>query len=334
MKIFITNLPSFYKIKLYNQINMKCNILVVYTDLNSNDRNQDFYSGEMQFRYIFLEGSTFRKLKQLFAVLYNNKYNELILGGWDTLISWVAAAYSPRRKNAIVIESSLKESVVDGVKGVMKKVFVKRIYKAYVSGNSHRDLMNALGFEGEIVITKGVGLFNRIPQPVYQSRKDVRTFLYVGRLVAVKNLEYLIEKFNRHPELKLNIIGFGELEQKLKAMAAANISFLGAVNNKELPRYYQEADVFILPSLSETWGLVVEEALNNGTPVMLSNKVGCIDDIINKNNGVVFSLEKDDFEEKLKEIRDIERYNAMRHYISTLDYEKIEQEQVNCYLDA
>lgn len=148
-----------------------------------------------------------------------------------------------------------------------------------------------------------------------------------------KNLNWLIRQFNNHPELQLTLIGFGKLENELKLIAKENIHFIGAVDNENLPEYYQRADVFILPSLSETWGVVVEEALNNGTPVMVSDRVGCAKDLVNNDTGVVFSLNNKDFEEKLMEIRDLCRYNEMRFAISRLDFEKMEQEQINCYLN-
>jgi glycosyltransferase involved in cell wall biosynthesis len=115
-------------------------------------------------------------------------------------------------------------------------------------------------------------------------------------------------------------------------MAKPNIKFTGAINNKDLPSYYQRADVFILPSLSEVWGLVVEEALNNGTPVMVSDRVGCAEEIISNDNGVVFSLNPDNFEEQLSKICDIDTYNNMRKHIANMDFEAIEQYQINCYL--
>ena len=67
------------------------------------------------------------------------------------------------------------------------------------------------------------------------------------------------------------MVGFGRIEAQLKAAAGKNIKFIGAVDNKDLPAVYRANDVFVLPSVSETWGLVVEEALNNGLPVLLSD---------------------------------------------------------------
>ena len=331
-KLVITNLPSFYKINLYNEINKHCRIFVVYTNDGSHGRNNDFYKGDMQFKHIFLRHNRIIRILQLITVLHQVKYNELILGGWDSLPLWIGAILSPKKKNALVIESSYLESTTTGIKGFVKRLFVSRISKVYASGHAQRRITDALNFKGETVITKGVGVFNFIQQPRYIPRNEVKNFLYVGRLTQVKNLDYLINKFNKHPELNLTIIGFGELECSLKAIAQPNIKFLGAINNTDLPTHYQNADVFILPSASEPWGLVVEEALNNGTPVMVSNKVGCADEIVNEKNGVIFSLELDDFEEQLAKIRHLQTYDAMRQHISTMNFEEIEQYQVNCYI--
>lgn len=331
-KIIITNLPSFYKINLYNAINKRCKILVIYTGDGNDGRNSDFYHGIMAFDHIFLRKNRLTRIFQLIKILRSSKYNEIIIGGWDSIPMWVSAFLSRKRKNAVVIESSYLESTTSGIKGVIKRLFMSRISKVYASGKSQQMVALNLGFKGKTIITKGVGVFNYIEQPRYIPRKEVKNFLYVGRLIHVKNLEYLIDKFNHHPELTLRIIGFGELEGELKKMANTNIEFLGAIDNNKLHSYYQDADVFVLPSISEAWGLVIEEALNNGTPVMVSDRVGCAEEIITPNNGVIFSINPDNFEERLTEIRDITRYNSMRKYISTLNFEVIEQQQVECYL--
>lgn len=331
-KIIITNLPSFYKINLYNEINRHCRVLVVYTNDGAQGRNDDFFKGETQFDYIHLKSHRVGRIWQLIRILSKTKYDELILSGWDSLPLWMGAIISPKRKNALVIESSYLESSTTGIKGFIKRRFVSRISKVYASGSAQRRVTDALGFKGKTIITKGVGVFNYIKQPAYTPRQEVKNFLYVGRLTKVKNLEYLIDKFNSHPELTLTIIGFGELEDSLRAMAKPNTRFLGAIDNKELYRYYQCADVFVLPSLLEPWGLVIEEALNNGTPVMVSDRVGCAEEIINDNNGVIFSLALDNFDEQLQKIRDIATYNRMREHITMMDFATIEEYQVNCYI--
>lgn len=331
-KIVITNLPSFYKINLYNEINRHCRLLVIYTGDHARGRNSDFYRGEMEFDHLSLRKNRFLRLFQLLGILRRTPYTELILGGWDSLPLWVGAIFSRRKKNAVVVESSYLESTTKGMKGFFKRLFMRRISKVYASGKAQRRITDNLGFKGETIITKGVGLFNYVEQPSYAPRTEVRKFLYVGRLTSVKNLVYLIEKFNRHPELHLTIVGFGEEEERLKSIAGKNIEFTGAVDNKLLGSYYQHSDVFILPSSVEPWGLVVEEALNNGTPVMVSDKVGCAEEIITPDNGVIFSLEEDNFEEVLSKIRNIDYYNHLRKTISQMDFKAVARYQTECYI--
>lgn len=301
---------------------------------HANGRNKDFYNGNMKFEHIFLKENAIARIFQLISILLKIKYQELILSGWDSIPLWIGAFISPKAKNSVVIESSYHESATTGIKGFIKKIFISRISKVYASGKAQQKLSELLGFQGNVVITKGVGIFNYIKQPCFEERKQVKNFLYVGRLTSVKNLDLLIEAFNTLSHLNLTIVGFGELEQQLKVAANKNITFVGAVENKKLPEIYQKHDVFILPSYSEVWGLVVEEALNNGIPVIVSSKVGCADEIIiNGKNGYVFnSGDITSLISVINKIQDIDKYNIMREYISTLDFEAIEKEQALCYI--
>lgn len=333
MKIFVTNIPAFYKINLYNEVNRFQKIHVIFTDSNEDDRNKDFINGVINFECSFLSGGTKEKIKQAISIVSGMDYSELVLGGWDHPVLWSLAFKFPKSKNSFFIESSFYESQIDGIKGLVKRLFIKRISKIYASGKNQKRITDGLGFAGETIITKGVGVFNFIPQPEYQCKEEVKNFLFVGRLVEVKNLELLISVFNVLPQYTLNIIGFGELEGQLKSLASTNVNFYGAVDNKKLPDYYQRNDVFILPSRSEAWGLVVEEALNNGLPVIVSDRVGCAEEIINETNGIIFRYnDRNDLKRAIERMTDVEFYNELRLHISHLDFEEIEKRQVEAYL--
>jgi glycosyltransferase involved in cell wall biosynthesis len=114
-------------------------------------------------------------------------------------------------------------------------------------------------------------------------------FLYIGRLSEVKNLVFLIKVFNKLPEYSLNIIGEGPDKIKLESMSEPNINFVGSVENKKLSQHFSQNNFLILPSLSETWGLVVEESLYNGMPVIVSKNCGSVDLVKNEFNGYVFN---------------------------------------------
>lgn len=332
--IYITNLPAFYKINLFNRIARHKRLLVVFTHDQSVQRNTDFYKGDRKFDFNSIaKKSSIGKIKYILHLLRKTKYKHLIIGGWDQFIFLFSAFLSPKLRNGVVIESSILESTTKGFKGLIKRVFLTRVSKAYVSGKSQEDLCKSLRFKGNIIKTKGVGIFNIVPQPPYKDKSSVRNFIYVGRLSPEKNLPFLIEIFNQYPLLTLNIVGFGAQEKLLKSIANKNIKFYGEVANRDLYKIYQQNDVFILSSMSEPWGMVVEEALNNGLPVIVSDKVGCAGEIINDKNGIVFTLSNpQSLIDAIQNIQNIVYYNSLRLNISQMNFEKIAEKQVDCYL--
>lgn len=335
MKIFADVSMAFYKTMFFNELAQKEDIFVVYRDTpNRPYRGDDFLTGERNFKHIFLKGPIKQASKQLVSILRENKYDEMIVGGYDNIIAWTSMLFSPKSKNGVIIESTYRETQKKGLRTLAKRIFFSRVSKAYVCGKSHADLVKAFGFKGRIIDIGTVGFIRRVPQPPYEERKEVKKFIFVGRLTHVKNLEWLIERFAQHPELDLTIIGSGELEVKLKSMAPDNVHFLGSIANTDLPHYYKEADVFVLPSLSEVFGLVVEEALNNGTPVLLSHMIGCQDNLVVANNvGLVFQLDDvEDFEQKLTQICTPEVYNQLRLNVSKMDFEQLENNMVNAFV--
>lgn len=130
---------------------------------------------------------------------------------------------------------------------------------------------------------------------------EKKVFLFVGRLEQVKNIPVLLRAFEaykkEHSDAALMIVGDGEEAAALKQMAAqtgtADVFFAGYVCFPELAAYYRVADVFVLPSDYEPWGLVVNEAQALDLPVVVSSHVGCrVDLVIEGETGFVF--ENDD----------------------------------------
>ena len=331
-KIFMTPGPSFYKNKLFNEVAKHIKICVLYTG-SGNDRNADFYRGELAFNHIELPRSFKNQVKTMRQFLKDNSYTEIVFGGWDNKITWWMLFHSPKKKNACIFESSVSESKVSGYRGWLKKLFLSRLSKAYPSGKLQAALLKNLGFKGYIIEYGGCGILNYLPQPAYSKRNAVKNYIYVGRLVEVKNLTLLIRVFNQLPHLQLTIVGFGVLEQQLKALAGNNIFFKGAVENEKLPELYKQSDVFVLPSKSESWGLVVEEALNNGTPVVVSSAVGCRADLVTDKTGVVFeSNNEKSLKEAILKMSDVAFYNKLREGVSRLNFQERAQRQINSFL--
>lgn len=331
--IFLTNLPAFYKINLFNAIAAERRVLAVFTGEPEDNRNADFFKGQMRFDTQWLRGGALAQCRQLAALLRRTRYERLVISGWDRPQMILAALVSPTRKNGCIVESSIYESHTHGPKAWVKRLVLNRMSVAYPSGELQEELVRTLGYKGRSVRYGGCGLLNYQPQPAYEPRTKVTKFLYVGRLSPEKNLDLLIKAFETLSDLSLDVIGFGPQEAELKADVPDNVKFLGAIDNDRLPAYYRIHDVFILPSKSEPWGLVVEEALNNGTPVIVSDRVGCQADLVKEDTGLVFNYDSvDDCRETIRKITDLTLYNSLRLGVSKLDFDERAHRQVMAFL--
>ena len=127
---------------------------------------------------------------------------------------------------------------------------------------------------------------------------DSPVVLSVSRLIPKKQPLFLLDAFRRVRErarCHLLVVGTGELEGRMRSAVAAqripDVHFAGFLNQSEIGRAYACADIFTLPSLvHETWGLVVNEAMNFGLPVVVSSAVGSASDlVVDGKNGFVTS---------------------------------------------
>ena len=115
-------------------------------------------------------------------------------------------------------------------------------------------------------------------------------FLFVGRLIESKGLDILLEAFNGLAGDELWIVGDGPLRGLVEAAAARDprIRFLGYRDGDGLADAYRQADVLVVPSFYEPWGLVVHEGLAYGLPAIVTDQVGAGDDLVDPGvNGYV-----------------------------------------------
>ena len=121
--------------------------------------------------------------------------------------------------------------------------------------------------------------------------KEHVVFLYSGKFEYRKNLQTLIKAKILAKDLpcSLILVGNGPDEEELRQLSTedTNIHFMDFVNQSKMPMIYRTSDVFILPSISETWGLGINEAMNCGLAILASDKVGAAIDLI-QNNGFIF----------------------------------------------
>lgn len=138
--------------------------------------------------------------------------------------------------------------------------------------------------------------------------------LYAGKMIPRKRPDDLLKAYmalspdsRSEPHPYLLFVGDGEMRRDLEAAAAStgwrSIVFRGFSNQSEIAAYYDLCDVFVMPSETEPWGLVVNEAMNAGRPVIVSNRAGCGPDLVREGeNGFVFKAgDSEDLSRVLRE---------------------------------
>jgi len=125
---------------------------------------------------------------------------------------------------------------------------------------------------------------------------DARILLYVGRLAREKNLSVLLEGaaeiFRNDPRARLWLVGDGPYRQECYSIARRlnigdRIKFVGFVPRSEVDKYYAAADLFLFASITETQGLVVQEAMTHGLPAIVVAGGGASASVIDGVNGFI-----------------------------------------------
>ena len=154
--------------------------------------------------------------------------------------------------------------------------------------------------------------FDRPKKHERSAEAESFVFLYSGALIHRKGVDLLATAFSKladeFPQVKLNILGTGDLEQDLQQQLSSyqqQVEFLGFQPWDKLPGYYQQADVLCVPSRYDGWALVVPEGLASGLPVISTDRTGAAIDLIeDRQNGWLIRAEDESA-----------LYNAMREAV-------------------
>jgi glycosyltransferase involved in cell wall biosynthesis len=275
--------------------------------------------------------------------IYSYRPNVIVIHGYSHFLCWVAlflGKFILRCKVIIGMDTTEYDNLHKSYKEFAKRFFVRFCDYAFCYGTKAKEYIIKLGMSPEKAIIKCQAVDNQTFEKIYNEHKDKReyltlnngfkryNFIYVGRLSKEKNVETLIKTFKllkanleESEDWGLILVGEGEKKEYLKYLVkelnVEDIYFLGGKLWKEVPIYYALADVFILPSISEPWGLVVNEAMVCGLPVIVSDRAGSAYDLVKEGeNGFIFSpfSEKELFEKMAFFVKNLDKIKKMGEY--------------------
>lgn len=310
---FITNAPAPYRSKQFETIMKntdKFTLTFFYTGAKGKQRDwlvekSDYFS-EVYLEGLFRIGDQYLFYKKLHKI--TDEFDIFILGGYDSTATFKILFYLKKlNKKAIMVMDGIspdKLSEKNKVRYVLKKIFISRIDFFFANGVvSKKYLTTNFKIDEDKIynqfLTVDVNTVTNRAEYARLNRSPNHKFtlVYSGRLLKRKRVSDILRavslsKFKNNIAIK--IIGSGEEEEELKQLATSlnlDVKFEKFISDQnELFSRYGEVDCFILPSVNEPWGLVINEAEAAKLPVLVSESCGCSLDLVkNGVNGFTFT---------------------------------------------
>ncbi len=260
------------------------------------------------------------------------------VNGWNNFGSLIAANCCIRRGIPMIVmsESSHEDEPRTSWKEIIKRRIIGLYSAALVGGQRHVEYLVELGMPREQIFTGydvvDNGYFARLALEIRNSKIEIQKkyglpenyFLASARFVEKKNLPQLMQAYAEYrqrsevrsrksevsePETPwdLVLLGDGPLRETLNSQLSTlnlqpHVHLPGFKPYDELPVYYALARAFVHASTTEQWGLVVNEAIASGLPVIVSNRCGCAPELVNGNGFTFDPTDQHEFTARLLEM--------------------------------
>lgn len=279
----------------------------------------------------------------IWSELRKNKPDAIVLMAWVNPVWFIAmtAALSLRSPFFFLTDANVEAEVLKrGWKVLLKKFALGKILFPLTagflcSGTANMRLYNFYGVPDEKLVPFAYSWgsdplllsSSKFEQDKADIRKDLgipldsRVILFCGRLHPEKNPFHFLKAYAKikTPNTLLAFVGDGELRNSMERYAAEqridSVRFFGFQDRNSIAKYYKASDVLVLPSFRESWGIVVNEAMCFGMPIIVSDQVGAGNDLVQHGvNGYVFPEgDNDSLASHLKTICDLpeNEFNSM-----------------------
>ena len=241
-------------------------------------------------------------------IIEQERFDGFLVHGWHSLAYWQAMRACWRTKTPLFVRGDSQLATprrwwVRASKRPLYRAFIPRFDAYLCVGQRAREYYLHYGADPAKMVfcphAVDNAWFAAKAEEVRPRREALRremgagereaVLLFAGKFIAVKGLDSLLQAVSYLRQdgqgVRLCLVGSGPLESELRLQAGRlglPVHFAGFKNQSELPAYFVAADLLVLPSRSETWGLVVNEAMACGVPAVVSDACGCAPDLIDE----------------------------------------------------
>jgi len=334
--VVLTEIIAPYRIPVFNAL-AECegiDLHVIFlSETDDSMRQWRIYSDEIRFSHEVLP--SWRRRVGKYNILVNRSVTTalgqaqpdvIVCGGYNYLASWQAQRWAKRNGVHFLLwceSTALDQRGRHVLVESLKENFLSHCDGFIVPGKSSWEYVYQMGIPPEnIFVAPNAVDVNLFSTRVGALRSDsdrlrgelglpARYFLFVGRLVEAKGVLDLLEAYARlSPQLRSEVgvvfAGDGPLRADCEAIARSifpgAVHFSGFVHRDELAGYYGLAECFVLPTHTDPWGLVVNEAMACGLPVICSDVAGCAADLVHANGRLVPAHNADQLAAAMQEI--------------------------------
>ena len=325
--LFTSNIPAPYVIDYLNELSKYCNVTALFELKTALNRDDKWYGKKNNFKIVYLNairvnaesGLSFGIIKYL-----KTGYDRIIIANPTTPTGIVALLYCRWTGINFVIQSE------GGFQGCGKGI--KEKFKKYIMEKADYYLSGMGGSDNDYFLKYG-GTKEKIYWYPFSSlrKKDIDTLiisntekekirqeldlpmqfiiLVVGRFLDWKGHDTIINVAARFPHIHFCFVGGKPTKEYMDIIdnkKLKNISFRGFVDQEMLDKYYHAADLFALATRGDTWGLVINEAMAKGLPVITTNRcIAGMHLIENDVNGYIVNVDDEhEFAEKIRILAD------------------------------
>lgn len=320
--VILSEIIAPYRIPVFNALAARDDIephVIFLSETDPHLRQWPVYKEEIHFSYQVLPAWRWRlgryKLltnRGVGAALAQSRPQAIVCGGYNYPASWQAARWAKHSRLPLLLwsESTAHDLRPDRrVVESMKSRFIQWCTAYVAAGKSSRQYLIRLGASPELVFTAP----NAVDVNFYATQSvrartaaceirarhglPARYFLYSGRLVPEKGVFDLLAAYAKLAESERSKIGLvfagdgvsrSGLEERAAIIRPGCVRFCGFVHREQLAELYALAEALVLPTHSDPWGLVINEAMACGLPIIASAVAGCVPDLVRQEeNGFV-----------------------------------------------
>ncbi len=334
--LFIVNIPSPYRVDFFNELGKLCDLTVLYEKRNASDREWSA-SSAVSFREVFLRGLSTRAdaalSMQIIKYLKDDQYDVIVIGGYSTPTGMLATEYLSL-KNIPYILSTDGGYIKDESKAIrrVKKHFISKAsawlstskvtdkYLCYYGANQEQIYRYPFTSLFERDILKKTLEYNEKKQlKVELGIEHEQVVVAVGQFIHRKGYDVLLQACGDIcSNVGVYIIGGTPTDEYLlihDKYNLKNVYYLPFQEKEVLKKYYMSSDIFVLPTREDIWGLVINEAMAAGLPIVTTDK--CIAGVELVKDGFNGYIVPSNNEKAIAEkINAILNNNSLRHSMS------------------